>query len=570
MAENWRIVTADESKADELVRALGIPLQVARILVARGVLDVTHAEKFVKKSMDDLVNPLELPGMKPAVERLLKAVLDRERILIHGDFDADGITSTALLTSFFREVGADVSPFVPNRLIEGHGISPRAIEIGKQTGVKIVVTCDCGTSSVDEIRALHALGIETIVTDHHAIPENLPTGAILVNPKLETTEGAHEDLSGVGVAFMLIVALRTRLRSSGFFLERPEPNLKKYLDIVALGTLADMASLRGQNRILVFHGLKQIANSTRAGIVAMREASGLGNAVTIRSDDVGFRLAPRINAAARLGHSEEALKLLLTEDATEASHFARSLETWNSERKALQEKMVRIASVEAMRQVQEGRRSIVVAHSEFHPGICGLVAQKLASEHSLPAFVFALDGETAKGSSRSRNGVNVVAAMGKCADLLDGFGGHEEAGGCTLSTEKLTEFANRVEKAVQEQGIAAVREFLIDAELNLRHLNEGMISYLEGLAPFGMGNPEPAFVARAKLLGPPREVGTGHLRVSLMDESSGSRFNAIGFGMWNSSVHSISKQVEIVYTPQFNDFQGRRSLQLRLQRWRNA
>ncbi len=564
MDSRWRIAKADEEAVQRLARELRISDTIARLLVLRGFATQEDAGRFLRKSMQDLRGPFELSGMDRAAERVTRALLSSEKILIHGDFDADGITATALLTLFLRDLGADVVPFLPNRLVEGHGISPNALEVAVRESVRLLITCDCGISSVREVTELQKLGIETIVTDHHVIPAETPAGSILVNPKFSGEAHSQEDLSGVGVAFMLAVAVRSRLRDQGFFAQRPEPNLKDYLDIVALGTLADMAPVRGQNRILVAHGLERIVTSRRPGLAAMRETAGLGEALTIHADDVGFRLAPRINAAARLGHAGEALELLLTPDLSKAGDLAQSMEKWNSERKTMQERMTRVARAEAERQVGEGRRALVVSSPDFHVGVIGLVAQKLTELYARPAFVFAVGRDTSRGSGRSHGGVDLLAALEECGDTFLAFGGHREAGGGTVETRRLAEFERKFELAVARQAANAVQEVLIDAELNLRQLNEEILCSLEQLRPFGVGNPEPLFLSRARVVGGAREVGKGHLKVGLSDPEGGSTFSAVGFGLWKP-VHEKMKGVyEVAYTPEFNVWNGRKGIQLRL------
>jgi len=559
---SWRIGESDVGIVRDLARAFDLHEALARVVASRGYVDPQEVERFLKKSVNDLEDPFALEGMEAACKRLCQAVFAREKILVHGDFDADGITSAALLSLFFQELGLEVIPFVPDRLTEGHGISPRAIDLAIRSNVKLVVTCDCGVSSANEIARLREAGVETIVTDHHTIPEQLPL-AIVVNPKMSHSDLDQAGLSGVGVAFMLTVGIRSKLREMGYFSNRAEPNLKQYLDIVALGTLADLAPLRGQNRILVAHGLEQLQRTLRPGILAMRESAGLANASSIHTDDVGFRLAPKINAAARLGHSFEALELLLTPERTRANSLAKKLEEWNQERRQLEAWMTRIASLEAEEQVAKERRAIVVSAAEFHPGVIGLVAQRLVRAYHLPSVVFSTQGEVAKGSGRSRGDIDLVAAFEQCSDLLFGFGGHKEAAGCTIETKRLLEFRQRFEAAIALQNSLDKGEILIDAELNLGHVDQRFLSDLDRLRPFGMGNREPVFLSKARVSGVPREVGKGHVRATLQG-SSGPSYSAIGFGLWESVGRFIKGEVEVAFTPEENEWQGRREIQLRL------
>lgn len=560
---HWRVVEADEDATQGLVHDLALPLAVARVLVARGYDSSKAAESFLTKSMKDLAHPLEMMGMRAAANRIFKAIKSQERILVHGDFDADGITSTALLSLFLEDVGANIISFIPNRLIEGHGISHRAIEQAKNGGVKLVITCDCGSSSEEEIQELSKLGIETIVTDHHHVDENFQAQAILVNPKAHQEPHDHEGLSGVGVAFMLVIAIRSCLREAGYFSQRPEPNLKAYLDIVALGTIADVAPLVGQNRILVAKGLEELSRTSRPGIQALKEITGLASNTWLQSEDVGFRLAPRINAAARLGHADDALALLLAKDEASAVRLARRLEDWNVERKQILEQMMRLAEMDAEAQVREGKATIVVASEHYHPGIIGLAAQKLCEKFGRPSFVFSLGTDLARGSARSRGGVNLVEALQACRHLLISFGGHMEAGGCTLNPKQLPEFQVCFEKAVCVLGVAAMREVVIDAEANLGHLNIGFLSSFNRLRPFGVGNPEPLFLSAARVLGPPKEMGKNHVRAVLRG-SEGPAYAAIGFGMWKKLGSLLRGDVEVVYAVDENEWKGRRELRLLL------
>ncbi|MFH1263267.1 MAG: single-stranded-DNA-specific exonuclease RecJ [Pseudomonadota bacterium] len=564
MAVRWRVVEADERTVAELNQSLALPEPLARLLVARGISTSDEAERYFRKSLTDLQNPRELHGVEEASSRVARAVTSQETVFVHGDFDADGITATAVLTVFLRDLGCRVIPFVPNRLVEGHGIAERAIALAAVERASLLITCDCGSSDRVAIGTLHASGIDVVVTDHHHLTGASELGAILVNPKAAGGRGACDDLSGAGVAFMLITAVRTKLRESGFFSGRPEPNLKDYLDIVALGTVADLAPLVGQNRILVAKGLEVLAVSRRPGIVAMRETAGLGNAGSIGAEDVGFRLAPRINAAARLGHAEEALNLLLEGDLLKAERMACDLEAWNLERKTVQAQMLRLATIEAERQAGEEEPALIVGHESFHPGIIGLVAQKLSESYRLPSVVFALEGETVRGSGRSRFGIDLFGALEACADLLVGFGGHREAGGCTLLRQHLPEFTRRFRAAVRQQKNAAPRELSIDASLKFGQINERFLSALDRFRPFGVGNPEPVFTTKARVVGQAKEMGKDHVRVTLV-ESGGPPVAAVGFGMWRSVGPVLRGDVEVAFTPEENDWNGRREIRIRLQ-----
>ncbi len=562
MSAHFRLLEADEEAVCELVSGLSVPEPIARVLVVRGNTSVALAQRFLRKSMNDLQSPFELEGIGKAAERIIQAILSKEGIVVHGDFDADGITASALLTLFLHALGARVHPFVPNRLIENHGISLRAIEFAQRHSATLVVTCDCGSSNIQEVLELKKVGVDTIVTDHHHILDSQRPDAILVNPKASDNED-YGELAGVGVAFMLAIAVRSNLRERGFFKERSEPNLKDYLDIVALGTVADMAPLIGQNRILVAKGLEQLEISKRPGIEAMQELIGFEEGKAIQSEDVGFRLAPRLNAACRLGHSEEALELLICQDKGRALDLARKMEQWNQERKELMAEMLHSAQSEASHQVGEGKASIVIASSKYHSGIIGLVAQRLAENYKVPVFVFAIEGDVARGSARSRCGIDLMAAMEGCKELMIGFGGHKEAGGCTIQASNLSEFKKIFDEMVLSQNVFQSHEVLIDAKANFGHLDSSFLFSFNRLRPFGIGNPEPVFRAEAMVVGEPKEMGRDHIRVTLR-EVGGPSLTAVGFGMWRSLGSLLHGKVEVAYSPEENEWNGRRDIRIRL------
>ncbi len=562
--KNWHLRELNEEVVRSLSENLHFPESLIRVMVARGVRDEKTATEYLEKALHSMAGPFQLRGMERAAKRVVDALQSQEKVLVHGDFDADGISATALLQIFFREIHLSSFPFIPNRLKEGHGISPNAVELAIKENVSLVITCDCGISNVSEIAQLHESGIETIVTDHHRPPDNLPQSAILVDPHLEGNEQFLEGLSGVGVAFMLALAVRSVMRDRGLFKAFDEPNLKSYLDIVALGTLADMAPVVGQNRILVAHGLREMSASSRPGFVSMREQSGLSLDDSISATDVGFRLAPRINAAARLGRAMEALQLLTTDSLDEATRIASQVEDWNRQRRELEEKTTRLASVDATRQVEKGNCAIVVGGENFHPGIIGLVAQRLSSTWGVPAFVFSFEGKVARGSARARGGANIVKALEGCKDLLHTYGGHQEAAGCVLERDSFEAFQRAIRNEFSKQKVAAVHEVFIDAKLELGHLNRGYLSLLDQLRPFGVGNPEPSFWVRARVVGGAREVGKNHLKLRLRSPEGGASFSAIGFNMFETHGSRSKGMVEAVVMPELNSWNGNTEVQLRL------
>lgn len=560
---HWKLREIDSAKVQIVTDHFGFLRPISEILVGRKYDTPEKITKFTTISLENLSSPLAMFGMADAAERLYQAIKNDQNVLIHGDFDADGITSSALLTLFLREIGARVETFIPNRLEEGHGLSQKFIDMAKEKKINLVITCDCGSSNEKEINELKKNGIDTIVTDHHHIANPIPA-AIVVNPKHDHDEEQPEELSGVGVVFMLLMALRKKLRDENYFTDRPEPNLKKYLDIVALGTIADMAPLIGQNRILVIKGLEELQKTTRPGLLAMKEKSGISSTQQLNSFDVGFKLAPRINAAARLGFAMEAFEIMVSDHPLTAADLSTKMETWNGQRKKIQTKMVEQCQKELARQINQNE-ILVFASQDFHPGLIGLAAQKICSDTGKPSFVFRIEGETAKGSARCRPPFHLVEIMDSVKDLLQEYGGHTEAGGCKLPTKHLQEFTRRVQETAQKQkGDAPVIEKWVDVFVKLDEVNENLLKQLYQLGPFGIGNPEPLFLTHAMVVGMPKQVGQGHLSATLRSPQ-GKNFSAIAFGKWEGWKEQFMGEIAVYFHLQENVWNGRSSLSLQIQ-----
>lgn len=559
----WKVKEIDSEKAAILTKHFGFPNSIANVLVGRNYDTPEKVQKFTNTNLDQLGSPFVLAGMENACDRFIKAITENQKIIIHGDFDADGITSSALLTLFLREIGCNVETFIPNRLEEGHGLSKRFIQHAIDQEAKLVVTCDCGSSNEKEIVELDQNGIDTIVTDHHHITKPLSCG-IIINPQTDHDEDQPEELSGVGVVFMVLMALRKKLRDIGFFALSTEPNLKKYLDIVALGTIADMAPLVGFNRVLVVKGLEELQNTKRPGFLAMKEKLGMVANNQMHAYDVGFRLAPRINAAARMGHAMEAFEIMVSDQPLTIAHLSSKLEDWNAQRKKIQTKMILQCEKELQRQI-DSHEVLVFASPEFHPGVIGLTAQKISGETLKPCFVFRVEGETAKGSARCRAPYHLVEIMDSVQDLLQEYGGHREAGGCKLPTKHLQEFVQRIQIAARTQKSGHIEASMdVDSMISLDDLDVSFLQHLHQIGPFGMGNPEPIFTARVRVVGEPKEVGTGHLR-GLVSAENGRSHACIAFGKWNDWKDAFRGQIQVYFHIQDNFWNGKSSISLQLQ-----
>src|SRR5882724_8633575 len=559
-----------------LASVLGIPAPVGRVLWARGYREPSQAERFLEPRFEHLPNPFELKGIEVAVSRLQSALAQGEHVCVYGDYDVDGVTSTALLVSVLRKLGGNVEFYVPHRLVEGYGLNVRALEKLAARGTRLVVSADCGVTAVAEIDAAAKLGLDVVVIDHHTASQDLPRALAILNPHQPGCTFPGRELAAVGVAFHLLLALRKRLREAGWFASRPEPNLREVLDLVALGTIADVVPLTGPNRVLVHFGLKELARGARVGVLALKSVAQLAGEVT--AGDVGFKLGPRINAAGRLDDASVGVRLLLSEDLREARALAEQLDRANAERQDLQ---VRIAS-EAIAHAEklgppEARRTLVVSSSGWHVGVVGIVAARLVERFHRPALVIAEEGGVAKGSGRSVEGFHLYDALARCAHHLTKFGGHKHAAGVTLDTGRISDFAEALEAEGREaldpaQLSARLR---IDAELHPSEVRMELASQLRRLAPFGAGNPEPVFFCRelaaheVRLLPDKKGTGPGHLKLRLgeagprVSEGESIALEAIGFNL-GGTVLAVGTRLDAAFQLAIDNWNGSERLQLKV------
>ena len=559
-----------------LAARLGVPAALGRILWARGYREPEQAERFLEPRFEHLPNPFSLKGIEAAVARLQRALAQGEPICVYGDYDVDGVTSTALLVSVLRKLGGKVEFYVPHRLREGYGLNEQALARIAARGTRLVVSADCGVTAVAEVDAAARLGVDVVVIDHHTASQDLPRAVAILNPHQPGCTFAGRELAAVGVAFHLLLALRRRLRESGWFDARPEPNLREALDLVALGTIADVVPLTGPNRVLVWHGLRELARGARPGVLALKSVAQLAGEVS--AGDVGFKLGPRINAAGRLDDASVGVRLLLCEDLREARILAEQLDRANAERQELQ---ARIAG-EAISQADalgppEQRRTLLVSSPGWHAGVVGIVASRLVERFHRPALVLAEEGGIAKGSGRSVEGFHLYDALSRCAHHLTRFGGHKHAAGVTLDTCRIGAFA----QALEAQGREALdpaqlsARLRIDAELHPREVSQDLAAQLRRLAPFGAGNPEPVFFSRelaaheVRLLPDKKGAGPGHLKLRLGEagaragEEESLTFDAIGFYLGGTAL-PVGARLDAAFQLAVDTWNGAERLQLKL------
>lgn len=562
MVKYWNL-RASSSLAPKLARETGLSDLEAQLLINRGVSDTRDAQAFLSPRLADLLDPLLLKDMDAALAMILRTLENGEEITVYGDFDTDGLTSTALLLNVFSTLDIPASFYIPDRFSEGHGLNLNAVRgIARERG-GLMITVDCGTSDDREIALAIEMGLKVIVTDHHQVPENFNPLCPVINPHRPDSRFPFKNLAGVGVAFFLAVALRTALRDQRWFRDRPEPDLRPFLDLVALGTVADVVPLVGQNRILVSRGIEMMKISQWPGIQAIREITDV-NPAMITAYDVAFKFAPRLNAPGRLGDAALGVKALTTHDLPLALDLAKQLDALNIKRQAIEQDILHeIEDTLLTRQNLTNRRALVFAGRGWHRGVLGIVASRLMDRYHRPVLILGIDDGMAVGSGRSIEGFNLYEALAKLEHHLEKFGGHYRAAGFTLRASNIQSLAEEMEGLAQQ---TLTEEHLIpsvdvDAEASLSELDERTIHRIGSLAPFGPGNPNPLFYGRAFEVLDSKIVGGKHLKL-LLRQGSATR-EAIGFGMGER--HPLdTNTIDLVYTPEINHWQGHKRVQLKI------
>ncbi len=548
----------DLERARVLARELGAPLPVAQAMVNRGIDTLDKARHYLEPSLDDLHDPYDLLDLDRAVARIRLALEKNERILVHGDYDVDGITSTYLLHSAITELGGRVEYRIPHRTKDGYGLTPEAIDEARRRGCTLVVTVDCGITAVEAVRHANSLGIDTVITDHHEPPPVLPEAAAIVNPHRVGCAYPFKQLAGVGVTFKLVEAL---MRGRGG-LERAS----EFLDVVAIGTIADVVPLIGENRILARLGLDRLNRAPRLGLRALIDVAGLGGK-QISSGQIAFVLAPRINAAGRMGNAEQGLRLLLARDAGEARVCAESLEEDNMLRRRYDEEALIEASARVESELDWPNCSSIVLWSDrWHPGVIGIVASRLVERYQRPTVLVSVSGERGRGSGRSLPGLDLNQLLTQCHELLEAYGGHAFAAGLTVHVDRLAEFRERFERLVRERISLedCVPRLLIDGELRLAECDMDLVGWLERMSPHGLGNPEPLFTCTDAAVQSASAVGNGrHLRLTLRDGTGSAEAIGFGFGGQAGAVLGAGR-CRLAFVPCRNEWMGETRVQLRV------
>ncbi len=532
----------DPAIVAQLKEELRLPHAVCRLLAIRGFGEPDHAKAYLRPRLDHLHEPAQLADLDRAVERIARAVRDKETILVHGDYDVDGICSTTLMVRTLRSLGGTVVPFIPRRLTDGYDLGDAGVRAAEACGASLVVTCDCGTSAHAPIDRLQSAGVDVIVADHHLPSGPLPAAYAVLNPKRPGCPSPDKDLAAVGVAFKLALAVTRAMNGN-------VNSVFAMLDLVALATIADVAPLRGENRVLVRYGLRLLNEPVRPGIRAMIRATGLeGRALT--AGRVGFILAPRLNAAGRLESALRGVELLLSTSDQEANPIARELEELNARRQ----------------EIDRATLGIVLAEQGWHPGVIGIVASRVVEEFGRPTMLIALEGDTGKGSGRSISAFDLHGGLTECRDLLLRFGGHRSAAGVTIAADQVDAFAARFNEVARSRLTEddLVPELRIDLEVPLEQVNDDLESLLRHLEPCGMGNPSPLLLTRGlTVAAAPRVVGTDGLKLVLSDGDR--RLTALGWGM-GPRLREVNEgaTIDVAYRLERDVWNGESRLQARL------
>jgi single-stranded-DNA-specific exonuclease len=560
---NWKPAKAPTNRAvNALIKDTGLTELVAQLLVQRGVEDIQTAEKFLRPTLDDLHDPGLMLNMDKVVNRLNKAIQNQERIMVYGDYDVDGTTSVAMVSSFLDSLDVQIVPYIPMRYQEGYGVSKDGVDRARKSGCTVLITLDCGTKDFEALEYAKKHSIDTIVCDHHLPGDEIPNCFALLNPKQKGCNYPFKELSGAGVAFKMLSALVPLI---GLTMD----SVYDHLDLLALSIGADLVDITGENRILAYHGMRNLKESMRPGIRAMLQVAGINQPPqTVR--DISFTLGPRINAAGRVGHALTAAKLLMENDEGGALELASQLETMNQARRDLDEDLTE----EALAQMAEQpsmRCCTVVTGEGWHRGVLGIVASRLVEHQYCPAIVLSEENEVLTGSARSVKGVDIHAAFEECSHLIEQFGGHPMAAGLTLKSENLAAFKKALEAAIvsQVKGLIPKPTVAYHMPINLNDLNPTMYKEFERIGPFGPCNEIPVFMAAEVVTAvPPRTVGHGGRHLKLVVQSSANpshRFEAIGFGM-GERIDEVRawRTLDIVFTLAKNTYRGKSTLNLHL------
>ena len=555
MNKRWEYCTIDEEKVTEISEKFNISKLLATILVNRNILDEEEIKIFLNPTRKDFHDPYLMPDMEKAVNRIIEAINKKERVMIYGDYDVDGITSITVLKRFLEERGMSVSEHIPNRLEEGYGLNKQAIKEIADLGYKLMITVDCGISGIEEVEYANSLGIETIITDHHETLDQMPNAIAIVNPKRKDNKYPFRGLAGVGVVFKLIQAIGIRLGLE-------EKEYLKYLDIVCVGTISDIVPLVDENRVIAKLGLKLVEQTRNLGL---RELINISGYKQIDSNTISFGIAPRINACGRMGHQKEALQLFLTDNIREAQEITQKLNQYNKDRQETEKSIFNQAIEKIEKECIENKSAIILGEDNWHHGVIGIVASKITEIYFKPSILICFDDNIGKGSGRSIPGFDLHEALCECSQYLEKYGGHSMAVGLSLKRENFKKFKEKFEEIAQNSKLDNIIPIIkIDKQIYLEDFDISLAKELTKLEPFGEGNKMPLFSYKNLKIDSIRSLTEGkHLKLTLKDGNK--IISAIGFNMGHlAEEYLIGDKVDIVGILEINRFNGMENIQMNL------
>ena len=554
----WSLLNPDQNTVSSVKKAFRTSEVIARVLANRNILNPNLARPFFTPNLDMLHNPYLMQDMDKAVERILTNINSGKPIMVFGDYDVDGTTGAASLYLAFQKFGADVTYYIPDREKEGYGLSYHGIEVAKNIGIDLIITCDCGINAFVQVDFANEQNIDIIITDHHTTDTELPKAHAILNPKREDCEYPFKDLCGGGVAFKLITAIGNELNI-------PLTDYEEIIPLITLGTVADVVPIKDENRVIVHHGLNILENLEKPGLKTLLELAGLKGHISVRQ--LVFSIAPRINAAGRIGDANRAVELLVTDDQDKARLLAKELDNENKRRQIIQQVVVDEALLKVNAEADlKNENALVLANAGWHPGVVGIVASKIKEEFNRPTIIIALENGSGKGSARSVADFDLYEALTVCKTHLDDYGGHPMAAGLTLSNKKLEDFKkafiNFANERLTEENLQAT--LTLDSEIALQDITPRFMEFLDKLSPHGPGNMRPKFAIRnAEIAGAPKVIGkTGeHIRFKIRQGLKS--YLAVGFGLSNKYEMLITGQaVDIACVVETNEWQGNTSIQM--------
>ena len=564
MNYSWNLKNPDSDIVEFLSDELKISKILSTFLVNRKINDLNSADIFLNPSLDKLPNPFLLKDMDKTTERIIKSIESGEKIAIYGDFDCDGVTSTTILYSFLRSVDANVEFYIPERMEEGYGINFKSIKNLAENGARLIVSTDCGISENELVDKCKDLDLDFLITDHHSVPKVKPDSFSIVNPKQDDCQYPFKEICAAGVAFNLIMALRFKLREKGYFEIIPEPNLARYLDLVAIGTIADSMPILGVNRVFVRNGLKEIPRTKRIGLMALLKK----NKEFYTTRDVSFEIAPKINATGRVGKASNAVKLLIEENQLEVDFLLNIIDQDNKKRRTIQDEVTAEASIQAQSYIKNNpdMNSLVLSSEKWHQGVIGIVASKMVERYHRPCAIISINDELGKGSLRSNDGINLFEILQKCNSSLIQFGGHSGAAGITINRNEIENFRKLFNDSINDYDHKFQQEIKIDVEINFLDIDEKLVQDIETIQPFGKENESPLFLTNSVEIISSKILKEKHLELILMSKNTKMR------GLWfNADSNIISKheknllvnsRVNMVYSIQKDIYNGNANITL--------